>query len=170
MYKPEDLIKEDILRKIPITEGVRNLAEIFGRKMNLNYVSTRGAKALKSAGCETIGDVYYFILDHKYDIGYKTAIDILFNVIDMLLPCQSAGEYEKAFLLSRTEVEIVEANSDRVMTDYELMRFRFNQRNLRRSTGTLAEILHMDRKEFEAAVLRGMEKEARMLGKEENEE
>lgn len=103
MYKPEELIKENILQTIPITNEVKNLAEIFSRKMDLNYVSNRGMKLLKSAGCETIGDVYYFILDHRYDVGYKTAIDILFRIIEALLPCKSAGECEKAFLLARKE-------------------------------------------------------------------
>lgn len=51
------------------------------------------------------------------------------------------------------------------MTDDELMKFRFNRKNMRKHTGYLAEILRMDRKDFEAAVKRGMDEEARRFEK-----
>lgn len=45
------------------------------------------------------------------------------------------------------------------MTDYELMLFRFNSKNIRKSTGAIAKELGMDRKAFEEAVKRGLEEE-----------
>lgn len=45
------------------------------------------------------------------------------------------------------------------MTDYELMLFRFNRKNIRKSTGAIANKLGMDRKAFEEAVKRGLEEE-----------
>lgn len=45
------------------------------------------------------------------------------------------------------------------MTDYELMLFRFNSKNIRKSTGAIAKELGIDRKVFEEAVKRGLEEE-----------
>jgi predicted transposase YbfD/YdcC len=45
------------------------------------------------------------------------------------------------------------------MTDYELMLFRFNRKNIRKSTGAIAKELGMDREVFEEAVRRGLEEE-----------
>lgn len=45
------------------------------------------------------------------------------------------------------------------MTDLELMIFRFNKKNIKKSTGQIAKELGMDRKEFEEAVKRGLEEE-----------
>lgn len=45
------------------------------------------------------------------------------------------------------------------MTDYELMLFRFNRKNIRKSAGAIAKELGMDRKAFEEAVKRGLEEE-----------
>lgn len=50
------------------------------------------------------------------------------------------------------------------MTDAEIMKFRFQRRNVKKHTGYLAEVLRMDRKDFEAAVKRGIDEEARRLG------
>ena len=45
------------------------------------------------------------------------------------------------------------------MTDYELMLFRFNRKNIRKSTGAIAKELGMDREIFEEAVERGLKEE-----------
>ena len=47
------------------------------------------------------------------------------------------------------------------MTDDELMKFRFQRKNMKKKTGQLAKALRMDRKDFEAAVRRGIDDEAR---------
>lgn len=49
------------------------------------------------------------------------------------------------------------------MTDREIMLHRFSRKNLKRSTGELAKYLGMSRREYEAAVKRGMDEEARWL-------
>lgn len=53
------------------------------------------------------------------------------------------------------------------MTDYELMLFRFNSKNIRKSTGTIAKELGMDRKVLEEAVRRGLEEENKKGEKDE---
>lgn len=60
------------------------------------------------------------------------------------------------------------------MTDDELMKFRFVRHNMKKNTGYLAKLLGMDRRDFEAAVMRGINAEAReweerQRRKEENE-
>ena len=57
------------------------------------------------------------------------------------------------------------------MTDKEAMYHRFSRVNLKKSTGTIAQILGCSRKEYEDAVKRGMEEEAReWQARKENEE
>lgn len=50
------------------------------------------------------------------------------------------------------------------MTDRELMQFRFSRKNVRKSTGQLAQLVGMPRKDFEAAVKRGMNAENQKEG------
>lgn len=73
----------------------------------------------------------------------------------------------ESWLLSKAEKELTiyetPLKSGYDMTDDELMKFRFQRRNMKKHTGYLAEVLHMDRKDFEAAVKRGMDEEARRL-------
>lgn len=49
------------------------------------------------------------------------------------------------------------------MTDREIMLHRFCRKNIKKSTGKLAKYLGMTRREYEAAVKRGMAEEAREL-------
>lgn len=57
------------------------------------------------------------------------------------------------------------------MTDKEAMYHRFSRENIKKSTGTIAQVLGCSRREYEAAVKRGMEEEARELqARKENEE
>ena len=49
------------------------------------------------------------------------------------------------------------------MTDREIMLHRFQRDHIKKHTGVLAEMLHMSRKDYEAAVKRGMEEEAKEL-------
>lgn len=101
MYKPENLLPNDVLERVEITSNIKALAEIFNKEMNFKSVTHRGTQILKNAGCETVGDVFFFMLDHHYEIGRKTAEDILFHLIETILPCNTCREYEKAFLLSK---------------------------------------------------------------------
>lgn len=47
------------------------------------------------------------------------------------------------------------------MTDKEIMIHRFQHRHIHKKTSELAELLGMNRKDYEDAVRRGMEEEAR---------
>lgn len=47
------------------------------------------------------------------------------------------------------------------MTDLEIMHHRFSHKNFKKHTGLLAEMLGMSRKDYEDAVKRGMEQEAK---------
>ena len=49
------------------------------------------------------------------------------------------------------------------MTDKEIMLHRFAHNHIKKHTGILAEMLGMSRKDYEAAVQRGMEQEAQEL-------
>lgn len=51
------------------------------------------------------------------------------------------------------------------MTDKEIMLHRFSRDHIKKHTGILAEMLGMDRKEYEAAVKRGMDEEVKELAK-----
>lgn len=54
------------------------------------------------------------------------------------------------------------------MTDKEIMYHRFQHDHLKKHTELLAEMLGMSRREYEAAVKRGMDEEARELRKEKD--
>ena len=54
-------------------------------------------------------------------------------------------------------------NKEVNMTDREVMLNRFNRKNLKKSTGELAKYLGMSRLDYEAAVKRGMDEEAKCL-------
>ena len=56
------------------------------------------------------------------------------------------------------------------MTDMEAMYHRFSRENLKKSTGTIAQVLGVSRKEYEEAVKRGMEQEARQWAHDREEE
>ena len=49
------------------------------------------------------------------------------------------------------------------LTDKEAMLLRFSHKNIKKSTGTIAQVLGCTTKEFEEAVRRGMEQEAKEL-------
>ena len=49
------------------------------------------------------------------------------------------------------------------MTDREVMLHRFSHDHIKKHTGLLAEMLGMSRQDYEAAVRRGMDEEAREL-------
>ena len=49
------------------------------------------------------------------------------------------------------------------MTDMEIMYHRFQRDHIKKHTGVLAEMLGMSRRDYEAAVRRGMDEEAREL-------
>lgn len=49
------------------------------------------------------------------------------------------------------------------MTDKEIMYHRFRHNHMKKHTGLLAEMLGMSRKDYEEAVKRGMEQEAKEL-------
>lgn len=49
------------------------------------------------------------------------------------------------------------------MTDKEIMYHRFSRNHIKKHTGFLAEMLGMSRQDYEAAVKRGMDEEAREL-------
>ena len=76
----------------------------------------------------------------------------------------ACGKCLEKWLLGRARRELTgyatPLKSGYDMTDDELMKFRFQRRNIKKHTGYLAEVLRMDRKDFEAAVKRGMDKEA----------
>ena len=78
---------------------------------------------------------------------------------------KTCGKCIENWLLAKARKELTgyatPLKSGYEMTDDELMKFRFQRRNMKKHTGYLAEVLHMDRKDFEAAVRRGMEDEAR---------
>ena len=56
------------------------------------------------------------------------------------------------------------------MTDREIMLHRFQHDHIKKHTGLLAEMLHMSRKDYEAAVKRGMDEEARELWEKKNDD
>ena len=49
------------------------------------------------------------------------------------------------------------------MTDKDIMNHRFDKRNINKSTGMLAEMLGMNRKDYEAACKRAMVQEAKEM-------
>lgn len=49
------------------------------------------------------------------------------------------------------------------MTDKEIMYHRFHGKNIKKNTGMLAEMLGMNRKDYEAACKRAMEQEAKEM-------
>lgn len=99
--------------------------------------------------------------------------DALYEKLNELGGCGADPEtwadgWDKAIEAAITELEdsptIVGVHfsvesSEQPMTDRELVRFRFNEKNIRKSTGVLARQIGMSRADFEAAVKRGMEEE-----------
>lgn len=49
------------------------------------------------------------------------------------------------------------------MTDKDIMNHRFHKKNINKSTGVLAEMLGMNRKDYEAACKRAMEQEVKEM-------